>query len=106
ERGAGHGDRAEMPCFQLGHQEKACGANLMAPPDFGLAVLPYRRMKTERDRAAHQRMIGRMIFDQVYAPSLPVMGSQTRYFGVRQTGEILGLMRQHEPANAVEILAH
>ena len=106
ERRAGHGDRAEMPGLELRRQVEARRPHLMPPAGLGCAIFPDRGVQPVRHRAAHQRVIGGMEFDRVDAPALPVMGPQHRRLGVGEARQVLRLMRQHEAAEIVEILAH
>ena len=104
KRRAGHGDRAEMAAFELGRQVEARRPHLVALAGLVRAVLPDRGMQPAGDRAAHQRVIGRMKLDQVDPPALAVMGLELRRFGVGEARQVLRLRRQHEAAETVEIL--
>ena len=95
-----------MPGLELGGQIETRGAHLMAAADLGVAVFPDRGMQPVGHRAAHQRVIGGMELDQVDAPSLAVMGPELRRLDIGETGQFLRLLRQHETAEPVEILAH
>ena len=93
-----------MPAFELGGQVEARGADLVALAGLLGAVLPDRGMQAAGDRAAHQRVVGRVEFDQVDAPALAVMGLELRRLGVGEPRQVLGLRRQHEAAEPVEVL--
>ena len=98
ERGAGHGQRAEVPGFELRHEIEAGRARLMAASVLQRILFPYGAMQPLRDGTAHQRMIGRMIFHHVDAPALPVMRAQLRQFRIGEARHILRFRRQHESA--------
>jgi hypothetical protein len=95
-----------MACLKLGGQVEARGADLVPPPGFVWAVLPDRGMQPVLHRAAHQRVIGRMELDHVDAAALPVMRLQHRGFEIGEAGQFLRLVRQHEAAERIEVLAH
>ncbi len=82
QRGAGHGDRAQMPRLELRGEIEARRAHLMAAAGLGRAVLPDRGMQPARHRAPHQRVIGRVEIHSVDAPALPVMRAQRGRLGV------------------------
>src|SRR5690606_9307812 len=96
---------AEMPALKLGGQIKACGAHLVPLAGFGRIVLPDRRMQADLDRAAHQRVIGRVEFDEVDAFSLPIVRAQLGRLAIRKSRQILRFGRANVAAELVEILA-
>ncbi len=75
----------------------------MTATGFQRVALPDGTMQASRDRAAHQRMIGWMIFNQVDTVALPVMGAQFRQLGVGETRKVLCFSRHDETARLLQI---
>ncbi len=91
-----------MPGLKLRSEIKTGGTRLMTAATLQRIVFPYGRMQPLRHGAAHQRVIGRVIFDKVDAAALPVMRTQLRQFGVGKTSQILRLGRKYETARLLQ----
>ncbi|MDE1164532.1 MAG: hypothetical protein PW845_03925 [Pseudomonas sp.] len=106
--GAGHRQRAEMAAFELRRQIEAGGPHLVRLVlGFGVGLrIPDRRMQADRHRAAHQRMPGRMEFDDILALAARPVGLQLRHALVGHARQFLRLVRGDETAHLLEIVAN
>ena len=106
ERGVRHGYRAKMPAFELRGQVEAGRARLVPAAGLVLVVFPYRGVQADGYRTPHKRMVGRMEFDEIDAPALPVVGPQLRRLGVGETRKLLRLAGADITAELVEFAPH
>ncbi len=75
----------------------------MPATSFERIAFPNGTMEPRRDGTAHQRMIGRMIFDEVDPVALPVVRAQFRQLCIGKTREVLRFRRHHETASLLQI---
>ena len=75
----------------------------MTATSFERIAFPDGAMQTGSDRTAHQRVIGRMIFNEVDTITLPVMRAQSRQFSIGETCKVLRFSGHDETARMFQI---
>ena len=106
QRGVGHRQWAQMPRFELSRQVESRGTDLMPLAGFVAAVLPDRGMQAVGDAPPQQRVVGRMVLDDIKPSALPVVRAELRRFAVRQPRQFLSLVTHDKAPMRVQFPAH